>query len=85
MSKASITQRNHYKAAVWGKYVVDALVTKEGLLRNEGEAILTFLYEPHSVYPKDTLLAFKALTAYAEARNINVREAQTILESHIPL
>ena len=84
LSYGAIVQRNYYTAAVWCKYVVKAFMEKEGLTREGAEAVLAFLYEPYCVYPKNTMLAFETLTAFANKKGICVREAQTVLESNIP-
>ena len=84
LSDGAMIQRNYYTAAIWSKYVVKILMEKEGLAREGAEAVLAFLYEPYCVYPKNTLVAFETLTAYADKKGICVREAQTMLERHIP-
>jgi hypothetical protein len=84
MSNSAMNQRNYYRAAIWCKHIVKVFMEKEGLTREGAEAVLAFLYEPYCVYPKNTLAAFEALTAFANKKGICVREAQTVLESHIP-
>lgn len=84
LSEGAMIQRNYYKAAIWCKHIVKLFVEKEGLTREGAEAVLTFLYEPYCVYPKNTLVAFETLTSFASKKGVCVRTAQTILESHIP-
>jgi len=78
LSDAAREQRNKYRAAIWCESAVESLMKLE-LTREEAQAVLTYMYEPYSIYPSDTLLAHQVFNRYAAQKGILAEDAREVM------
>jgi len=78
LSDAAREQRNRYRATIWCNKTVESLMKLE-LTCKEAQAVLTYMYEPYSIYPPDTLLAHQVFNRYAIKNGIRTEDAREVM------
>jgi hypothetical protein len=78
LSDAAREQRNKYRAAIWCEAAVESLIALD-LTREEAQAVLTYMYEPYSIYKSDTLLAHQTFHRYAAQKGIEADDAREVM------
>jgi hypothetical protein len=78
LSDAAREQRAKYRAAIWCEATVESLMALD-LTREEAQAVLTYMYEPYSIYKPDTLLAHQVFNRYAIQKGIHSDDAREVM------